>query len=88
MIVDAEFFPNDLGEQRRGPDSGRKSVGDGPTFYDIQEMLALFGRQFARPTGSVTFLAEAIPIMDPSMDTGTMDMKERSDARRSVAIDT
>ena len=92
MIIHAEFLMDNVGQDGRGPDSRIESVSHRAAFNNVVQMLELFGSQFTRASRAMAFFnslwAVLIPVANPSVDTGAMNVKQIGDLGRGKTIGT
>jgi hypothetical protein len=90
MVVDTELGMDNAGQDRRGPDSGVKSVSHRTAFNNVMEVLKLTLGQFAGATTTMTFhdslLTMLIPSRHPGMNPGAMNVKKLGNLGWGVPI--
>ena len=90
MIAHPKLLLDDVGQDRRGPDSRVESVSHRAAFNNVVKMLELFWSQFTRASRAMAFFnslrAVLIPVANPSVDTGAMNVKQISDLGRGKTI--
>ena len=90
MIAHPKLLMDDVGQDRGGPDSRVESVSHRAAFNNVVEMLELFCSQFARASAAMAFLDPLrtilIPVANPSVDTGAMNVKQAGNLGRGVSL--
>jgi hypothetical protein len=90
MVIHAKLFLDDTGQDRRGPDAGMATVSHRTTFDNGVELLALLLSQGAGPSAPVAFLDPfltiLIPVANPGMNAGAVDVEQIGNPRGRVAI--
>jgi len=90
MVVHAKLFLNHARQDGRGPDAGLKTVRHRAALDNVVELLALLLGQGAGPSAPVAFLdpflAVLIPVANPGMDAGAVDVEQIGNPRGRVAV--
>jgi hypothetical protein len=76
MVLDAEFLPEDAGQDGRGPNAGVQALSHRAAVHEVMKLLPLGCGEFARATTAVTFLdslhALRIPVANPGVNAAAV----------------
>jgi len=85
MVGNREFFLNNSGDHRAGPNAGIESIGNWAAVQDVPQSLQLLIGEFLGATRAVplknSFHAPLLPMVQPKRDFGPMHFEETGNFR-------
>src|SRR6266702_4222552 len=90
VIFLIEFFPDDLPDQRRSPDTRFQSIGHRPAIQDVAKPFPLPGLELTGTSTTVAFpqtcLAVLIPVLNPHRDSATVNLQALGNLTGAIPI--